>query len=248
MILHVPHASRIIPREVRTTLLLNDKELEDELDEMTDTNTDSLARQASGLSEVRPWIFNNLLSRLVVDPERFPDNREIMNQIGMGVVYHRTSQGLKLREIDEGRDNSLIEEYFEPYSKSLETLVQSLITTMGSVTIVDVHSYRINEHPNGVNRGLRRPDICLGTDAFHTPEWLDGAAYRAFETAGLVIRNEPYAGTYIPLAFYEKNSDVTSVMMENREDNLIGLRFDKSVQALVRLINEIQARGNATNN
>ena len=119
---------------------------------------------------------------------------------------------------------------------------------MGRVTIVDVHSYRIKEHPNGVNKGLRRPDICLGTDPFHTPEWLDGAAFRAFETAGSVIRNEPYAGTYIPLAFYTENSDVTSVMMENREDNLTGDHFDKSVQALVRLINEIQARGNATSN
>ena len=153
VVLHVPHSARVIPRAVRTEILLNDAELDIELEEMTDTDTDLLAFNASALAEVQPWIFKNNLSRLVIDPERFHDDREIMNSIGMGAVYSRTSTGALLRNANDERDQKLLEEYFHPYARAFEKLIRERLNEVGAVTIIDVHSYRMNEHLNGVNKG-----------------------------------------------------------------------------------------------
>lgn len=240
-ILHVPHSSRFIPGEERADILLGDQELEVELDEMTDTDTDQIAFEAARLAEVKPWIFRNTYSRLVIDPERFPDDREAMNQVGMGAVYHRTSQGAILRNADKARDNRLITKYFYPYAQAFENLTSQILERKGSVTIIDVHSYRVAEHPNGINKGQRRPEICLGVDEFHTPAWLEGSALTAFSSAGEVVVNEPYSGSYVPLKFYGENLKVRSVMMENREDNFTGERFALTCRALANLINMVES-------
>ena len=242
VILHVPHSSRVIPDEIRSQLLLADRELEIELDEMTDSKTDQLALDARIRTDIKPWIFRNTLSRLVIDPERFPDEREAMNAIGMGAVYQRTSFGEKLRDPIPARDQQLIERYFEPYSKALEALVRKVLINRGAVTLVDVHSYRIKEHPNSLNKGQRRPPVCLGVDAFHTPSWLIDAARNAFSSLGEIVINEPYAGTYVPLSMYETEQGVTSVMMENREDLLHGEGLPRAAAALAQLIGAIESR------
>lgn len=241
VVLHVPHSAREIPSEIRSQLLLTDSELEVELDEMTDTNTDLLANKATAMAKIKPWIFCNTFSRLVIDPERFPDEREAMNAIGMGAVYHRTSFGGELRTLDSSRDQGLIEKYFEPYAKALEELVKRVLSNADAVTLIDVHSYRLNEHPNGINKGQRRPPVCLGVDSFHTPEWLVDLAKSAFSPLGEIVINEPYAGTYVPMSMYERERKVTSVMMENREDVLYGAGLTRAASALAKLINAIDS-------
>lgn len=243
VILHVPHSARNIPEKVRHGIILNDEDLEAELEEMTDLNTDQLASKGSALAETTPWIFINRLSRLVIDPERFPDNREIMNAIGMGAVYTKTSSGQALRTEDSNRDLQLLNEYFHPYARAFTELVAQRIRAVNDVTIIDVHSYRKNEHVNGVNKGQLRPPICLGTDSFHTPQWLIDCAISSFTAAGQVVLNEPYSGTYVPMEFYEQSREVKSVMMENREDTIADEGMDRSATALAHLINEIEARG-----
>jgi N-formylglutamate deformylase len=97
-ILHVPHSSTRIPGSVREWIVLDDDALDAELAAMTDAHADLLARRISErVRGQRPWSFVNRLSRLVVDPERFPDEREVMNSVGMGAVYTRTSTGKRLR-------------------------------------------------------------------------------------------------------------------------------------------------------
>ena len=240
VVLHVPHSSRIIPAKVRKEIKLTEDDLAFELDEMTDTDTDLLAFRAKALAQVQPWIFKNNLSRLVIDPERFPDDREIMNEIGMGAVYLRSSTGAPIRDVDSNRDQELLREYFYPYALAFESLIHERFIALGAVTIIDVHSYRITEHPNGLHKGARRPPVCLGTDAFHTPAWLVELASQEFSALGEIVANEPYAGTYVPLSFYEKERKVTSVMMENREDNLVGVGMEKSAQVLARLIDGVE--------
>ena len=243
VILHVPHSSREIPSIVRDGILLDEQALKAELDEMTDSHTDQLAFQGRGLARVTPWIFINRLSRLVIDPERFPDDREIMNSIGMGAVYSKTSSGVALRTENPERDRQLLNEYFHPYAATFTELVESRLTEIRGITIIDVHSYRIKEHINGVNKGQRRPPICLGTDPFHTPQWLVESAISSFTPAGQVVLNEPYAGTYVPMEFYEKVHEVKSVMMENREDTIAGEGMERSTRALANLIDKIETRG-----
>ena len=116
-ILHVPHASTRIPAAVRARIVLDDDALDAELSAMTDAHTDLLAERTSdGVGTGRPWSFVNGLSRLVVDPERFPDEREVMNRVGMGAVYTRTSTGARLRADDPADRAELIAAYFEPYA------------------------------------------------------------------------------------------------------------------------------------
>lgn len=72
VIIHVPHSSRLIPDEYRSSYLLNDTELERELDLLTDHFTDTLFD--INLPEVVSLVFP--VSRFLVDPERFVLNRE----------------------------------------------------------------------------------------------------------------------------------------------------------------------------
>lgn len=240
VILHVPHASRAIPVAVRADLLLDEPALNRELDAMTDTDTDLLAIAACNQAKVKPWIFQNKLSRLVIDPERFPDDREVMNSIGMGAVYRKTSKGEDLRKFDGARDAALLQSYFHPYAAALEETVRRIAITKGCVTIIDVHSYPRFEHLNGVNKGQQRPAVCLGVDDFHTPAWLLNLAQSHFSRLGEVIINEPYAGTYVPLSLYQVDSRVSSVMMENREDTIVGAGLSRSATVLADLIDAIE--------
>ena len=105
--------------------------------------------------------------------------------------------------------------------KSHTQLVEKLLNQHKSVFIIDVHSYRVEQHPNAVNHGQARPPICLGTDDFHTPLWLNQLAKDCFSTVGEVIENQPYGGTYVPLDFYEKDDRVLSVMLECRADQFL---------------------------
>ncbi len=248
VILHVPHSATFIPDDVRNNILLSDQDLKAELDEMTDTLTEGIALKATEISGKKPWLFINRFSRLVIDPERFPDEREAMNAVGMGAVYQKTSIGTQLRNPDPKAERDLLDAYFHPYSESLTDLVAQRFSSLGEVTLIDVHSYRVNQHPNAINHGQLRPPICIGVDSFHTPEWLIEAAQSAFSIIGENYINEPYSGTYVPLSFYEKESKVTSVMMETRADTFLTEElaphdgFETVAKALANLVDLIQLR------
>lgn len=243
-VLHVPHSSRYIPDEIRADILLSDRELTHELDEMTDTHTELLAEAAAAKSTLRPWIFLNTFSRLVIDPERFPDAREEMNAIGMGAVYRTTSSGDPLRRPDQAKEKELLEKFFYPYSRTFENFISRRLTNLDQVAIIDVHSYRSQIHKNSLNEGLQRPAVCIGVDAFHTPDWLQARAEKCFSPIGEIAINEPYAGTYVPLTRYGVDPKVSSIMMENRADTFVdaSLRptsgLDLLAQALANLVND----------
>lgn len=223
IILHVPHSSRFIPEDIRREIIVSDQCLERELDEITDTLTDLIATDSLkqlDSSTPTPWLFINRLSRLVVDPERFPDDREVMNKIGMGVVYTKgiTGKQLRAKDFDKG---DLLNRFFDPYSKAFTNLVGERLSKKGYALIIDVHSYRKQQHPNAVNHGQVRPEMCMGTDNFHTPEWLKNIFQDEFKQIGDCFENQPYSGTYIPLEFFEIDARVWSVMMETRADTYL---------------------------
>ena len=93
-VVHVPHASRIIPSRYRDQFFLNDLELDQELVRMTDSFTDELFAMGADLAAT----VRHDVSRLLVDPERFEDDAaEPMAGRGMGVIYQRTSLQTPLR-------------------------------------------------------------------------------------------------------------------------------------------------------
>ena len=65
--LHLPHASTLIPKDLRQDFLPSDQELRVELNRITDHATDAIFQGA--FPKAKPIVFP--VSRLVVDPERF---------------------------------------------------------------------------------------------------------------------------------------------------------------------------------
>jgi N-formylglutamate deformylase len=243
-ILHVPHASVAIPAAVRARVVLDDDALGAELAAMTDAHTDLLAeRIAARVESSRPWSFVNRLSRLVVDPERFPDGREAMERVGMGAVYTRTSTGARLRADDDAHRAWLIATYYEPYGRSLARVVDDRLAATGRAVILDVHSYPERALPYELHPEEARPVICLGADERHTPAALLAAATAAFAPVGSVAVNEPFHGTYVPLRHYGQDDRVESIMLELRRDAYLdgegrpdGAAIERLAEAAARLI------------
>ncbi|MFJ3207277.1 N-formylglutamate amidohydrolase [Streptomyces flaveolus] len=217
VILHVPHSSRQIPADVRPGIVLDDAALERELDHITDSHTAEIAEAAATLAGVTPWRFVNRASRLVVDPERFPDDREEMTAVGMGAVYTRTTHREVLRA--DGTDpEPLLERYFRPYARAMTEVVAARLAATGRAVIVDVHSYPTEPLPYELHGEGPRPPVCLGTDGFHTPPELLAAAREAFAACGETGLDSPFSGTYVPLDFYGKRGEVGALMVEIRRD------------------------------
>ncbi|MFJ8039800.1 N-formylglutamate amidohydrolase [Kitasatospora sp. NPDC096147] len=217
VILHVPHSSRVVPLGARSGILLDDLSLERELDHITDAHTAELAATAAGAAARTPWRFVNRTSRLVVDPERFPDEREEMTAVGMGAVYTRTTHGEPLRA--PGFDpEPLLDRYFHPYAAALTEAVEERLTAVGRAVVIDVHSYPTEALPYELHGTGPRPPVCLGTDPFHTPAALLAAARRCFDGFGGTGLDSPFAGTYVPLRHYGRDARVSALMVELRRD------------------------------
>lgn len=222
VLLHVPHSARAIPADVREGIVLDDAALETELDRITDACTAEIAAAAaSRAAPGTPWRFVNQLSRLVVDPERFPDEREEMRAVGMGAVYTRTTHGEELRR--PGTDTEpLVRRYFDPYARAMTAAVAGRLAAAGRAVIIDVHSYPARRLPYELHGDGPRPPVCIGTDAFHTPAALRDAACAAFAGFGGTGLDSPFAGTYVPLRYYGRDPRVRALMVEIRRDLYLG--------------------------
>lgn len=229
VLLHVPHGATHIPEAVRRTIRLTDTGLAAELARITDAHTDLIAELAAADAEVMPWRFVNRLSRLVVDPERFPDEREEMRAVGMGAVYTRTTHGEVLRDDHP----ELLDGYFHPYADAMTSTVDERLAATGHLTIVDVHSYPAVALPYELHKDGERPEVCLGTDPFHTPPGLLTQAQHAFRETR---ENTPFSGCYVPLKHYGREPRVRAIMIEIRRDNDPA----EMAEALANLVNRIE--------
>ncbi|MFF9315525.1 N-formylglutamate amidohydrolase [Streptomyces sp. NPDC014748] len=247
VILHVPHSSRAIPADVRAGITLDDAALERELDHITDAHTAKMAEAAAARASLTPWRFVNRLSRLVIDPERFPDEREEMLSVGMGAVYTRTTHRAELRPA--GHDGQpLVDRYFRPYAAAMTDAVGERLTAVGRAVIVDVHSYPTAPLPYELHGDGPRPPICLGRDDFHTPPKLLAQAEKAFAGFGGTAVDSPFQGAYVPLAHYGTDPKVSALMIEIRRDVYMsepggpaGPGLDALADAVARLVEAVGA-------
>ncbi len=229
LVVHLPHGSLRIPPPYRQLLVLDEDGLRRELLRITDRH---VLRLFGAARRHGATLFVNRLSRLVVDPERFPDEREAaMDAKGLGAVYRRTSGGEPLRPPGFGRADAdrLMRDVYWPYARAFADLVRELLRRHGRVRIVDGHSFPSAPLPCE-EPGRRRPAFCLGYAQGRAPaDWL--AWWRALATGGLpgmapvdellppprprplVAENEPFAGSYVPLEFLD-DPRVESLMIE----------------------------------
>lgn len=257
VLIHVPHASRVIPPDVRADLLLTNVELAAELDEATDTATDEIAAAALRHTQLKPTTIVNTFSRLVIDPERFPDAGEPANAFGRGAVYTRTCTGAPLRLEPYPRATELLDGYFRPYADAVTAAVEDRLRVCGRAVIIDLHSYPAA--PSGFeDPTAARPALCIGTDRVHTPAWLTETVRGAFASLpeiDEVGENTPYAGSYVPLRHYGRDERVVSVMIELRRDVYLADprtpdparvdRLGRALATLATLVDQVTAQAAA---
>ena len=211
VILHIPHASRSIPEEFLPDILLDAAELETELLRMTDAYTEEAAA-----GDWAAFVLKAKVSRLVVDVERFRgDESEPMSQVGMGAVYTRTHDGRPLRALDPARREAMLRRFYDLHHAQFAWTVNEMLQRFPRCLIIDVHSFPSKPLPYEPDQTPQRPDICIGTDSFHTPSQLADAALGFFAARGWSVReNSPFAGSIVPLPHYGKERRVASVMVE----------------------------------
>lgn len=216
-VIHIPHASMEIPDHIRSAFLTSDGDLLRELQRMTDRYTDELFV----LPDSYAVTVRFPVSRLVVDPERFEeDSQEPMAKVGMGMIYTHTSEGriLRLKPTEKERDG-LLGWYYKHHHDCLTWSVARILEKQGSCLIIDAHSFSSKPLPHEPDQNPDRPDICIGTDPFHTPKYLAEAAAKAFQDRDFSVAiDRPFQGALVPMRYYQKERRVSSVMIEVRRD------------------------------
>jgi N-formylglutamate deformylase len=228
IILHIPHASIVLPTEVE--FLLGQEALAYEVDAMTDHHTDRLF----DLPGARRCVFP--VSRLVVDPERFIEDS--MESVGMGVVYTHTTDGDPLRVISAMDRLALIDSYYHPHHNKLTRMVDDCLEQHDQCLIIDCHSFPAQPLPYELDKN--RPDICIGTDTYHTSTELKYRLSTMFEALRYdVAIDSPFSGTIVPLKHYHKDQRIASVMIEvNRSHYASPIGFQRVQSDLSHVISQ----------
>lgn len=216
VIFHVPHDSTHIPYDIQNQFILSTESLQKEFVKMTDFWT--LALYSNGIPVEQTVV--SPISRLVVDVERFADDSlESMSGIGMGVIYQKTHDLKTLRrELSAAERSRLLREYYYPHHYMLTRKVKDALSRYGKVLIIDLHSFSSEQLPYEGPLLKDRPEVCIGTDPYHTSSEISEAFYQSFNKTFDTGLNAPFSGALVPQAFYLSDPRVSSVMIETRRD------------------------------
>jgi len=208
MILHIPHSST---NTLDKKFLCN---LEVELNRMTDFDTDKLFDYSDATKIIFP------VSRLICDVERFEDDDlEEMSKKGMGVCYTENAFGEPLREVTEQERSHIIKKYYQPHHRKLTDAVQQELNEHNTAIVIDCHSFPDKPLPCNISQKIPRPDICIGTDSFHTSDNLLNKTVDYFKSCGYTVAiNDPFTGTLIPMKYYQQDKRVQGIMIEVNRD------------------------------
>lgn len=240
IVLHIPHSSTIVPDEVRDQFVIDPEELDEEVDRLTDHETDRIFTKA--FPDATACVFP--VSRFVVDPERFvDDSKEPMAASGMGVVYtHGTRRQPIRRGLTHDERRSLLREYYRPHHEALTQAVQRCLDRHDKCLVLDCHSFPSKALPCEHFQDARRPEFCLGTDEFHTPVALVANVERELSRQGYsVLRNEPFPGCLVPMEYFQRDGRVRSLMIEVNRNLYMGDDYSVREQRLDRVIVVLRA-------
>ena len=223
LILHVPHSSTKLPN--KEGFLVEAAFLEKEILKLTDWYTDDLFRMDDSI------VVKADFSRIFCDVERFADDsKEPMAQVGMGVIYQRTDDNLRLREVTQELRLEILNDFYWPHHNKLNRAVESQLKSVGKALIVDCHSFPKVPLKKALDQTINRPDFNIGTDKFHTPNYLIELSEEFFKKKGFSVGLDwPYSGSIVPIKHYKQSKNVESIMLEvNRALYLTGNGNQKS--------------------
>ena len=208
IILHIPHSSANIP--LYEGYLVNSIVLENEILKLTDWYTDDLFYSNEDEMIVADF------SRIFCDPERFTDDaQEVMAQYGMGVLYEKSDSGEEIRIVTPELKEKVLTSYYWKHHHKFSLAVKNQLDTNGKALIIDCHSYPSRPLKRDLDKNPKRPDFNIGTDSFHTTKELIDISVSFFEKAGYTLGIDwPYKGSIVPLEHYQKNKNVSTIMLE----------------------------------
>lgn len=212
IILHIPHSSRHIP--FYDGYVVSKDELDAEILKLTDWYTDELFSFEMCTNVKADF------SRIFCDVERFSDDEsEEMAKFGMGMIYTKLDDGRALRVVSDVLRELIYEEYYLPHHEKLSLLTEEQLQNSNTALIVDCHSFSDTPFNRDLNQSAERPQICIGTDEYHTPKGLAAFAKEYFESKSYTCKfNSPYGGSIVPPLFYKKDKRVSSIMIELNRD------------------------------
>ena len=116
----------------------------------------------------------------------------------------------------------------------------------GNCLIIDGHSFPALPLPYELQQTAFRPDFCLGTDDFHTPEELVERVEKELESYGYsTARDQPFSGTIVPMKHYRKDRRAQSLLiginrwLYLREDYSVDLERTKTLVSVLRRVAEV---------
>ena len=227
LIFHIPHSSTIIPKELAHHFCCDSEQLKYEANIMGDLFTDELFAPLSA----RGSSITAQFSRIACDVERFDDdNAESMSKHGMGALYTHSATKNRIRFKNHNRQEAL-ELLYKPHHKQFNQLVNQALEKHSQAIIIDCHSFPSTNrwYQPGFEDNQTLPDICIGTDAFHTPAYLRDFMHDFFQERNYnVAENQPFSGSITPIEHYGKTQNVLSIMIEiNRNLYMDEIQFSK---------------------
>ena len=213
ILIHIPHSSKKIPVKCRDQFALSDIELADELLKMTDHYVDDLFDIPGSILQY------NSISRLVMDPERFRDDKnEPMSREGMGLAYTKTSDGKLLRKMTDLERDEIVRSLYDPYHEEFTRKIDAILGRYNKCLIIDAHSFPSKPLPyeNKTETEFVRPDICLGYSDYHISNDLLKAVEEHFTIrySLSVAHNDPFSGSIVPSEYFLADKRVQSIMIE----------------------------------
>ncbi|MBQ3641514.1 N-formylglutamate amidohydrolase [bacterium] len=210
LLIHIPHSSYNIPEKYKSLFYISEKELQQEQIKMTDSYTNELF----DIKGIKKHIFP--ISRLICDVERFRNEKdEEMTKRGMWVCYTKTSDCKPLKITDNKHKQEILKLYYDKHHTLFEKLTEQKLKQNKKCLIIDAHSFSSKPLPYELHSKGFRPDICIGADDFHTPNDIIEYFFNSFSELGYTVKIKyPFCGTIVPLKFYRKNKNVTSIMLE----------------------------------
>ena len=215
IILHLPHASTILPTEFyKNELKLNKQEINQFNLDVTDLYTDELFN-ADKYTHIKAKY-----SRIFCDVERYSkDNKEPMAKVGMGMIYTKNLEGTEFVKTCKNYKREVLKNYYKPYHNNLCETVKKEIKT-NTVVMLDCHSFS-NKTVQSFAKLEYVPEICVGFNYLSKKNFklITTIIYYFQELGYDVIMNYPYSGSIVPNKIKEKRTkNFYSVMIEINRD------------------------------
>ncbi len=229
LIIHIPHASTVIPPEALADYIVHRDEIALHIAASTDHFTDGLF--------AGDWPDAELIaapvSRLAVDMERFEDDAaEAMSRVGLGVLYTHGHNGARIRrDMSDERRAWYLDRWYRPHHAALAAAVERALQRAGRALIIDAHSFPDTPFMRDMDQSLPRPDGCIGTAGLHThPALIEAAHSTAAEMGWSLGVDAPYAGSIVPMRHFGRDARVQSIMIEINRRRYMRLEGAQAVQ------------------